>query len=181
MFCALICFRAVMDTKVNLVNINYVLAVKYIAICMEETEQRHSPLSKILPRRTTKNGVRPGVTSSPTNDTNWFYPTKDFTMLQKRTIMATIVQIGVLTMMSTHLYEFDGRIYLQQAGGPIGLRATCAVARIVMDCWDAGWMAVMDENNIQRDLEDRYMDDIRIIMMCLKAGCRWKEDGFLLV
>ena len=81
-------------------------------------------------------------------------------------------------MMNTHLYEFDGQIFHQQSGGPIGLRATCAVARIVMNHWDAKWMELMDKNNIKRDLEDRYMDDIRVIAMALKAGWRWFEDGF---
>ena len=51
--------------------------------------------------------------------------------------MATMVQIAVLTMMNTHLYEFNGKIYLQQAGGLIGLSGTCAVARVAMNYWDA--------------------------------------------
>jgi hypothetical protein len=46
-----------------------------------------------------------------------------------------------------------------------------------MNYWDAKWMASMNENNVERDLEDRYMDDIRVVMMCLKAGWRWHEDG----
>ena len=47
-----------------------------------------------------------------------------------------------------------------------------------MNFWDAKWMNVMEENQISRDLEDRYMDDIRVILMALKAGWRWLEDGF---
>ena len=95
---------------------------------------------------------------------------------KERAIIATMVQIGVITMMNIHLYEFDGKIYLQQAGGPIGLRASCAVARVIMNHWDSRWMDAMNENNVERDLEDRYMDDIRVVMMCLKAGWRWHED-----
>ena len=65
----------------------------------------------------------------------------------------------------------------QQAGGPIGLRATCAVAGTMMNFWDAKTMEAMNNNNIKRDLEDGYMDDIRIILMSLKEDRRWLEDG----
>ena len=91
--------------------------------------------------------------------------------------MATMVQNGVVTMMNTHLYEFNGSFYLQQAGGPIGLRATCAVARNVMIFWDKKWMEKMDANNVTRDLEDRYMDDVRIVLMAIQHGWRWLEGG----
>ena len=175
---ALICYNAVMESEIEFLNINYKLATKYIAICLTETELMLSPIAKILPRRTTRSGTRPGVTSLPGNDENWSYPTQEFTKIQRKTIVATMVQIGVLTMMNTHLYEFGGKIFLQKDGGPIGLRATCAVARVVMNFWDAKWMNVMEENQISRDLEDRYMDDIRVILMALKAGWRWLEDGF---
>ena len=57
------------------------------------------------------------------------------------------------------------------------LRATCAVARVVMNYWDAKWMASMNENNVEKDLEDRYTDTIRVVRMCLKAGWRWHWDG----
>ena len=83
-----------------------------------------------------------------------------------------MVMIGVLEMMNSHLYQFNNKIYPQQSGGPIGLLATCAVARIVMNYWDEKWKEMMVNNNIKRDLEDRYMDDIRVILMAIKEGWR---------
>ena len=174
---AIICFNAIMDTDIHFTNINYKLASKYIAICMTDEEQRTSGIRDILPKRTTKNGVKPGVTSKPENDENWRFPIKEPTDLQKKTIFATMVMIGVLEMMNSHLYQFNNKIYLQQAGGPIGLRATCAVARIVMNFWDKKWKEKMEDNNIKRDLEDRYMDDIRVILMAIKEGWRWHQEG----
>ena len=44
-----------------------------------------------------------------------------------------MMMIGVTEMMNSRLYMFNNKILLQQAGGPIGLRATCAVARVVMN------------------------------------------------
>lgn len=79
--------------------------------------------------------------------------------------------------MNSHVYEFAGNFYLQLSGGPIGLRATCAVARVVMNYWDRKWRDMMNKNNINRDLEDRYMDDIRIVLMAINHGWRWKYGG----
>ena len=58
---ALICFQAVMDTKIKFDNVNYRAATQYIALNLSETERRLSPLAKILPRRTTNVGAKPGV------------------------------------------------------------------------------------------------------------------------
>ena len=92
-------------------------------------------------------------------------------------MVATIVQIGVLVMMNTHLYNFNGYTFLQCEGGPIGLRATCAVARVVMNEWDARWMNLMKVNNITIMDGERYMDDVRAILKALKPGWRWWDGG----
>jgi hypothetical protein len=96
---ALICYQAVIETEIEFQNINYKLATKYIAISMTAQEQRLSPLAGILPRRTTTSATRPGVTSLPGNDTNRSYPVKNYTKTQEKAIVATMVQIGVITMM----------------------------------------------------------------------------------
>ena len=117
------------------------------------------------------------MTAPPNKEDNWIFPTLEYTAEQRRTIIATMVQVGCITMMNTHVYEWNGSLYHQQEGGPIGLRATCAIARIVMNYWDKKWMNLMNINNIERDLEDRYMDDIRVMLMALRAGWRWYEGG----
>ena len=48
----------------------------------------------------------------------------ELTEYEKRLLVATVVKIGVLVMMNTHIYSWNGEIYLQKAGGPIGLRST---------------------------------------------------------
>ena len=48
--------------------------------------------------------------------------------------------------MSTHRNSFNGDTFLQKSGGPIGLCATCAVARMVMNMWDTMWLERMTEN-----------------------------------
>ena len=105
----------------------------YIAINLSKTEQRLSPLYRLLPRRWSKGGSRPAPVDK---DDHWVFPDVELTNLEKRIIVATMVQIGVLVMFNTHVYSFNGEMFLQKAGGPIGLRSTCAVDRITMNEWD---------------------------------------------
>ena len=143
-----------------------------------KTEQRISPLYCVLPRRLSEGGSRPGVTASVDKDDHRVFPEVELTTLEKRIIIATMMQIGVLVMFNTHVYSFNGEMFLQKAGGPIGLRSICAVARITMNEWDARWMEVMKKNNIRIRSGDRYMDDLRCFMNSLKAGWRWHEGYF---
>ena len=71
--------------------------------------------------------------------------------------MSEMVRIGVICMMNTHTFLWDGRWFLQQTGGPIGHCGTWAVARIVMLWWDGHHQ----RNNIRMEEGGRYMDDIR--------------------
>ena len=61
---------------------------------------------------------------------------------------------SVITMMNTHLYEFNGKIFLQQAGGPIDLRGTCAVERVVMNHWDTLWIGLLKAEKMTHEEVD---------------------------
>ena len=80
-------------------------------------------------------------------------------------------------MMNTHQYSFNGKTFLQQAGGPIGLRATCAVARVIMNAWDTKWLEILTDNNIELLTGVRYMDDLRNFLMSIREGWRWWDGG----
>ena len=135
---AQICFEAIMNSDIKFENIDYQKAGKYVAMHLTEDEQRRSPLARILPRRKSGvRGVRPGVSSNPNNDECWTYPKGERTDFEERMIVAMAVQIGIIAVMNTHQYSFNGKTFLQKAGGPIGLRSTCAAARVVMNEWDS--------------------------------------------
>ena len=61
------------------------------------------------------------------------------------------------------------------AGGPIGLRATGAIARVVMNAWDAKWLEKMEQINIKVKRGCRYVDDIRAFLKAIRKGWRWSE------
>ena len=46
------------------------------------------------------------------------------------------MKTAVLAIFKTHTYSFGSKFFLQIKGGPIGLRSTCCVARLVMMWWD---------------------------------------------
>ena len=115
------------------------------------------------------------MAANPQNEENWIFPEDGMTEYEERLTVAMATQIGVLAMMNTHQYSFNGKTYLQQAGGPIGLRATCAVARVVMNTWDTKWLEVMTDNNLEVLTGIRYMDDIRSFLKAIREGWRWWE------
>ena len=108
---------------------------------------------------------------------NWNFPDVELTQIEERLVIATMVQIGIIIMMNTHLYTFNTKIFLQQEGGPIGLRATCAVARVTMNAWDVKWKTMLYTNNIRLDSGSRYMDDIRAFLDTIREGWRWWEGS----
>ena len=57
---------------------------------------------------------------------------------------------------------FGGKLFKQAKGGPIGLRGTCALARVVMNVWDSLWEEELTKVNLEWEDYMRYMDDGRI-------------------
>ena len=111
-----ICYDAIMKIKIGFRNINYRKALLYLAINMHKTDQRTSPLWQVLLRRTSRGGVRPGITSSPDNEEHWYFPPMGLTDHEKRMIIAMVVMVRILVMMNTHVYSWNGFSYLQKSG-----------------------------------------------------------------
>jgi hypothetical protein len=55
---------------------------------------------------------------------------------EKRRIMGKVMKILTETLMVSHTYRFDGKVYRHEDGGPIGLEVTQVIARVVMLMWD---------------------------------------------
>ena len=92
-------------------------------------------------------------------------------------VVSEVLRLGVEMMFSTHCYSFGGKVYRQTEGGPIGLRSTCAVARVVMARWDQKFKSRLEQVNIKSELDGRYVDDGRLVLYPLRAGWRWHRGG----
>ena len=63
-------------------------------------------------------------------------------------------------------------MYQQRSGGPIGLRGTCALARLILQIFDKKLEKRLSELRILLELNTRYMDDGRAWLHPIKKGLR---------
>ena len=137
---------------------------------------RRHELHPVLPVRRSRTGLRPGVRGkgpmgADKGDTEqWRFPKVKLSPRDKQLIIADVVKISTEVIFNNHLYKFGGKVYKQKKGGPIGLRATCVIARLVMNNWDRKLKKVMNENNITIRMYKSSMDDGRILMPPIRPG-----------
>ena len=89
----------------------------------------------------------------------WDFPPVVITEIEKKMLIGEVLRLTVEILFSTHIYSFKGRFFRQADGGPIGLRATCAIARVCMGRHSVQWKAKLDMNNIQTEFIGFYVDD----------------------
>ena len=90
------------------------------------------------------------------------------------------MEIGIKTIFELHTYQFGGKLYQQNDGGPIGLRITGACAKVLMGVWSVQVKKILEENNIKIWLASGYIDDMRHLTTEIQQGTRWnnKEKKF---
>ena len=89
----------------------------------------------------------------------------------------------------THLFEWNGEIYIQGEGCPAGLRTSGPISRIVMDYW-VKEMKLLEEkantlakinpvmfSNINVYLLKKYVDDILTAGKEIKLGTFWDSQS----
>ena len=62
-------------------------------------------------------------------------------------------------------------------GGPIGLRSTCVISKVVMARLTVKWKGKVAANNIALELDALYVDDGRVALYGLRSGWRWHVGG----
>ena len=92
---------------------------------------------------------------------------------EKEDIVGEVISLATRAMFNHHFYTFGGKVFHQKSGGPIGLRGTCSIARLIMQLYDKKWAERMEDLGVVIWLLCRYMDDTRILMPEIKAGWRW--------
>ena len=109
----------------------------------------------------------------------WIFPRVQLEEWEVRELVGTVVEILTTTLFQHHYYTFGGLKYHQMGGGPIGLRATCAVARVVMQLFDIKWKEILQEARISTEMLARYMDDARALLHPFKCGWRYDTRGLV--
>ena len=177
--------ESIRNSNIVFEDVDILEGCRYIALNWSGEKCRQSPLSRVLPVRRARTGTRPGITGTGPlgpeihDQEQWRFPDVVITEDERRAITATVISIAVKELFSNHLYTFGGRTYKQSKGGAIGLRATCAIARVVMNMWDDLWTQKLRDLNIRVELYTRYMDDGRAMIHPIRPGWRVCEDGGL--
>ena len=167
---------AVYEFNVVFEEVDYLEMARYLALNWSEAECRRSSLGRILPRRRKAQGSRPGLKGEGPqgaergDQEQWVFPRVRLRHDEKRLLIATVLEIATEAMFTHHYYVFGGRNFRQMEGGPIGLRGTCTLARLVMQIYDKKWLKLVEEGGLKLKLYMRYMDDGRKMMQPLKRG-----------
>ena len=174
------------DLKIH--GLDYREMATYVRMNMKDSEIKVRKLDKIVPRRKYKHGPQPGMTGDQATkkkesdvEERFVHPVREATEDEQLNLFATALEIAVKFMFSNHIYSFGGRNYLQSKGGPIGLRATMCISRLIMGEWGDKMRKIMEDSKIKTYLEALYVDDLRYVLSCLPVGWRWekKEKKFI--
>ena len=194
----------VKKTPTKIEGIDYQYAQIFIASNMDLHELKKDGLLSLVPKRKKKKGPRPGKTTEElwkkkgqtevpgpkTDDNNldkkrteskWedTIPESSLSEDNKRTLLATVCLIATRLIFKYHVYSFAGEVYRQACGGPIGLRFTSIVSRIVMDYWLCNFLKVLDDAGVRVFGAMKYVDDVNLVVSMVCLGTRW-IDGQLI-
>ena len=88
----------------------------------------------------------------PEDEELFIHPNKEATKDERINLYATALEICIKFLFTHSLFRFANKVYLSEDGGPIGLRVTMCVARIVMGEWGEKMRDILDKAKIDRDL-----------------------------
>ena len=116
------CLKAARETKLEIKNVNYLEATRFLVLTMDENQIQESGLRKVLPRRRKtkdgKKGRKLGLTATnslqpTTNDTSqWDWPKVNLTAGERREIFARVVEGFTAIFCETQCYTWRGKIYV---------------------------------------------------------------------
>ena len=180
-------------------NIDWRHAQVFIASNMDPHELKREGLLDLVPNRLKKRGHRPGPTTDElrvkktvkrkpedqepcSEDCNkpvkskWVETdTSTLTEENKRLLLSMVVMVATRLIFRHHCYTFNGTIFRQRKGGPIGLRFTSIVARLVMDQWIKDFIASILEAGMEVHGIMKYVDDVNMVLAWVELGTRWVE------
>ena len=123
--------RLVEESEIKFENVNYKVLGKYLAIHLSPEVIRENNLKSVIPKKVKTGNRKAGIAFLDTDkdkdgEDKWDWKGKRMnpTIIQKKKMVARAMEVAVETIMENHLYQFDGRVYRQKDGGPIGLEIT---------------------------------------------------------
>ena len=178
-------YRAVLETEIEFQNIDYKEVSTYLAVVLNQSEARKMKIAHLLPVRRNRQGQKPKITGKSClgpescHDQHWVYPRSQYSDQEKKSLFARAIQIATRFLFTNHLYQFASKYFLQRSGAPIGVRLSCAAARVVMNMFDRELAEAMTRSGLVSQARFRYMDDLRELLGAIKCGWRYEQGGML--
>ena len=100
----------------------------------------------------------------------WVFQSQDPTPGEVKKLIALLVKHMMKLAFKGHVYKFGDKIFLQTKGGPIGLRLSGSVARLILLWFDKQLIKIAKLNQIKVHLYKRYIDDVEGVLSKIKIG-----------
>ena len=152
--------------KVNIKEIT-----KVIRILCTDDEIRDLGLMNYMPVRTLdligrRQKVNLTYLDHDPLDFKWTWRTKYKPSPSKsKKIIALYLAKVTCWIMENHTYRFNGDLFHQKSGTPIGLQIAVQISRIVMIDWDQSMTTILISTNLRMELLLRYVDDVNVIVL----------------
>ena len=163
--------KAQTEEKIVFQGVDFHEVGKYIAIACTKEEIVSNSLGDAIPKRTASNrGPTPGPAywednmrdaygnGKKTRVSKWIRA-REPTEQECHRMIALMLQKAIEVVMRNHTYRFDGKLYKQKDGGPIGDEMSQAVARITMIWFDEKFLERCSERGMEIEFYKRYVDD----------------------
>ena len=170
--------QAVKKSNVKFSAVNYSFLIIYLTLTLGSDQMQRLGLGRFIPKNKGKENIRSLAASQNRNLENWEFENVKLDDTDRRNLVALMLQVMVLLLTSTTCYRFGGKIYKQTDGLGIGLRASAAIARLVMVTWDHTWGALHRRLGLVVLLFCRYVDDVRVLLKPIAKGWRWTDAGW---
>ena len=171
---------AVLQSDVKIDNIDPIMGLRYLYIVGGKELIERSGLIRLCPRWL---GNRDDLITlggkKSNNNINWRDTKNEIFDGDVKKIAAAVLECCIIITMCSHLYMFNGILYLQCVGGAIGLRLTAALANLVMAFYDQALEELLSREGISLNLKFRFVDDGRLGLRPVRAGWRWYNGGMM--
>ena len=79
-------------------------------------------------------------------------------------MIASRMQGLVNTQMKNHRYQFNGKLYFQQTGSPIGLKLSGVLAPLIMLKFDKLYLERLKKMRVDPVLDQHNIEDINVAL-----------------
>ena len=187
--------KFVLNSKTEIDGIDWREVQVFLASNLDPHAQKKEKIQHLLPGRLKRGGCRPGQKtdelskrSQDTRDpgskpkvSKWATtdPDNQLSDSEKRLLFSIVCKVATLQIFKHHVYSFGGVPRRQARGGPIGLRFTSLVARILMDQWVTGFLVAVTDAGLEIHACIKYVDNVNLVVSRLPLGTRWTNGSFV--